>query len=254
MESESLHEKELRRYLYQIKLPSLGIEGQQKLKDARILVIGAGGKGTAVLQNLATAGVGSIGISDNFPVEEKNLSKQRLYGNADIGKEKAIISKQKLKELNHFVDYELYNVCINKNNILDICSEYSVIVDATDNFPARYLINDAAVILNKPIVFGSVVSSTGMVSVFNFNQGPTLRCLYPTIPSDSKKSQLKSIPGIGILYNIVGTIMANEVLKIILQIDNVLSGKLLLFNISDYSISFNNININPDNLKITALI
>jgi len=253
MESESLSELELRRYLYQIKLPSIGIEGQEKLKKSRILVIGAGGKGTTVLQNLVTAGVGKIGISDNFPVEEKNLSKQRLFGNGDIGKEKAIISKQKLTELNHFVDYELHNVCISRNNILDICSGYSVIVDATDNFQAKYLINDAAVILNKPFVFGSVLNSLGMVSVFNFNKGPSLRCLYPTIPSGNEKPELKNIAGIGILYNIVGTIMANEVLKIILQINNVLSGKLLLFNLLDYSISFTNINVNPDNLKITAL-
>jgi molybdopterin/thiamine biosynthesis adenylyltransferase len=253
MESESLNEKELKRYSSQIKLPSLGIEGQQKLKNASILVIGAGGKGTAVLKNLATAGVGNIGISDNFPVEEKNLSKQSLYGNADIGKEKAIISRQKLKELNHFVNYELYNVCINRNNILDICRGYSVIVDATDNFPARYLINDAAIILDKPCVSGSIENSMGMVSVFNFNKGPTLRCLYPTIPSGNITSEMKSISGIGIIYNIVGTIMANEVLKIILQLDNILSGKLLMFNISDYSISFKNIKLNPANLKIPAL-
>jgi molybdopterin/thiamine biosynthesis adenylyltransferase len=253
MEFNPLNEAELKRYSSQIKILSSGTEGQQRIKNASILVIGAGGKGTSVLQNLAAAGIGKIGITDNFPVEEKNLSKQRLYGNSDIGKEKAIISRQKLKELNHFVNYELYNVCINNKNILDICREYKLIIDATDNFPARYLINDAAVILNKPVVFGSVLNSIGMVSVFNFNKGPTLRCLYPTTPSGDEKPEIKSIAGIGVLYNIVGTIMANEALKIILHMENVLSGKLLIFNISDYSISFKSINVNPVNLKISTL-
>jgi molybdopterin/thiamine biosynthesis adenylyltransferase len=253
MESRSLNESELRRYSSQIKKLSRGAEDQQRIKDASILVIGAGGKGTSVLQNLATAGIGQIGIADNFPVEEKYLSKQRLYGSVDIGKEKAIISKQKLKDLNHLIDFELHNVCINSKNILDICREYKIIIDATDNFPARYLINDAAVILNKPVVFGSVFNSLGMVTVFNLNKGPTLRCLYPDPPSGDEKPEIKSIAGIGILYNIVGTIMANEALKIILQIENILSGKLLIFNISDYSISFKSIKLNPVNLKISAL-
>jgi molybdopterin/thiamine biosynthesis adenylyltransferase len=253
MESKSLNEAELKRYSSQIKILNTGTEGQQRIKNASILVIGAGGKGTSVLQNLAVAGIGKIGITDNFPVEEKNLSKQRLYGNSDIGKEKAIISRQKLKELNHFIDYKLYNVCIHNKNILDICREYELIIDATDNFPARYLINDAAVILKKPVVFGSVIKSLGMVTVFNFNKGPTLRCLYPVTPSGHEKHEIKSIAGIGILYSIVGTIMANEALKIILHMENVLTGKLLIFNISDYSISFKSFKVNPVNLKISAL-
>ena len=253
MESEILNNSELRRYTYQIKLESIVVKGQEKLKKARVLVIGAGGKGTTILQNLVTAGIGKIGISDNLTVEEKFLSKQRLYGNSDIGKQKSIISRQKLAELNHFVDFELHNICIDKNNVLDICKEYSVLVDATDNFSSKYLINDAAIILKKPLVFGHVLNPVGMVSVFNFNQGPSLRCLFPTDPFGDKSTGEKNIAAVGILYNIVGTIMANEILKIILQIDNIISGKLLLFNILDYTISFNKIIKNPNNLNIHSL-
>jgi molybdopterin/thiamine biosynthesis adenylyltransferase len=253
MESEILNDNELRRYSSQIKLESIGIKGQEKLKKASVLVIGAGGKGTAVLQNLVTAGIGKIGISDNLPVEEKFLSKQRLYGNSDIGKQKAIISRQKLAELNHYVDFELHNICIDKNNILDISKEYSVLVDATDNFHSKYLINDAAIILKKPLVFGYILNPVGMVSVFNYNQGPSLRCLFPTGPPGDKKTRQKGKAATGILYNIVGTIMANEILKIILQVDNIISDKLLLFNILDYTISFNKIIKNSKNFNISSL-
>lgn len=253
MGSEKLSKNELLRYTNQIKLESIGIKGQEKIKNARVLVIGAGGKGTAVLQNLVTAGVGKIGISDNLPVEENILTKQRLYGNSDIGQQKAIISSIKLLELNRFVDFELHNICIDKNNILDICKDYSVLVDATDNFPSKYLINDAAIILKKPLVFGSVLNPVGMVSVFNYNQGPSLRCLFPTDTSANKSTGQKNVASEGILYSMIGTIMANEVLKIILKFDNIISGKLLLFNILDYSISFNKIIKNPKNLNISSL-
>lgn len=253
MNSEILSEKEFRRYAYQIKLPSVGIEGQEKLKKSKVIVIGAGSKGTVVLQNLANAGIGELGISDNLIVEEKSLSKQRLYGDKDIGKQKAIISRQKLAELNHLVKYELYNIYINKNNILDICNEYSVIVDATDNYQTKYLLNDAAIILQKPIIFGHIHNSTGMVSVFNYNRGPSLRCLFPDIPSEDKNPEVKNIASTGILYNIIGTIMANEVLKVLLNFNNTLSGKLLNFNILDYSISYQKIVKNSKNLKIKSL-
>ncbi len=253
MESVLLNDGELRRYTHQIKLESIGIKGQEKIKKSKVLVIGAGGTGTAVLQNLAIAGIGKIGISDSLPVEEKSLSKQGLYGNSDIGKQKAIVSRYKLSEINHFVDFELYNIRIEKNNVLDICREYTVLVDATDNFPTRYLINDAAIILRKPLVFGSVLNTTGMVSVFNYKEGPSLRCLFPAEPQGEMSPEQKEITALSTLYNITGTIMANEVLKIILQINNVMSGKLLLFNILDYSISFNKIIKNPINLNISTL-
>ena len=254
MNSEILSDKEFRKYAYQIRLPSVGIEGQEKLKRAKVIVIGAGSKGTTVMQNLATAGIGEIGISDNYIVEEKSLPKQRLYGDGDIGKQKAIVSRQKLAGINQLVEYELYNICIDKSNILDICAKYSVIVDATDNFPVKYLLNDAAVILRKPLVFGHVSNSVGMVSVFNHNNGPSLRCLFPDIPSDNKNPELENITSVGILYDITGTIMANEVLKILLNIENTLSGKLLNFNILNYAISFQKINKNPKNLEIRSFL
>ncbi len=254
MNSEILSDKEFRRYAYQIRLPSVGIEGQEKLKNGKVIVIGAGGKGTSLLQNLASAGIGEIGISDNYIIEEKFLPKQRFYGDGDIGKQKAIVARQKLAKINKLVQYELYNICIDKTNILDICSKYSVIVDATDNFPAKYLLNDASIILRKPLVFGHVTNSIGMVSVFNYNQGPSLRCLFPDNPAANKKTNLENITSPAILYDITGIIMANEVLKILLGIETPLSGKLLNFNISDYTTSFQEIVKNPKNLEIKSLL
>lgn len=254
MNSETLSDKESRRFTHQIKLPSVGIEGQEKLRKAKVIVIGAGSKGTTVLQNLATAGIGEIGISDNYIIEKKSLPRQRLYGDGDIGKQKAIVARQKLSEINKSVEYDLYNICIDKKNILDICSGYSVIVDATDNFPAKYLLNDAAILLGKPLVFGHVTSSNGMVSVFNHNNGPSLRCLFPDIPQENKNAKPENMVSAGIIYDITGTIMANEVIKIILNIETPLCGKLLNFNISDYTISFQEIIKNQKNLEIKSLL
>ncbi len=254
MNSEILSDKEYSRYASQIDLPSVGIEGQEKLKMAKVIVIGAGSKGTTVMQNLAASGIGEIGISDNYIINDKSLSKQRLYGDRDIGKHKAIVSAQKLAGINKLVRYELFNICIDKSNILDICARYSVIVDATDNFPIKYLINDAAVILHKPLVFGHVSNSSGMVSVFNHNDGPSLRCLFPEIPSENKKKAPGNIASSGVLYDITGAIMANEVLKILLGIENTLSGRLLNFNILNYAISFQKIIKNPQNLEIKSFL
>jgi molybdopterin/thiamine biosynthesis adenylyltransferase len=254
MNSETLSDKEFRRFTHQIKLPSVGIEGQEKLRKAKVIVIGAGSKGTTVLQNLATAGIGEIGISDNYIIEEKELPKQNLYGDSDIGKQKAIVARQKLAEINKSVKYDLYNICIDKKNMLDICSGYSVIIDATDNFPVKYLLNDAAIILGKPLVFGNVTSSTGMVSVFNYNKGPSLRCLFPDAPKDNKNAKPENMVSAGIINNITGTIMANETIKIILNIKTPLNGNLLNFNISDYTISFQEINKNQKNLEIKSLL
>ena len=182
------------------------------------------------------------------------MPKQRFYGDADIGKQKAIVARQKLAAINRLVQYEIYNICIDKTNILNICSKYSVIVDSTDNFPIKYLLNDAAIILNKPLVFGHVIDSVGMVSVFNCNGGPSLRCLFPDIPAENKDNNTGNIMSSAILNDITGTIMANEVLKIILNAGTPLNGKLLSFNIEDYSVSFREITKNPKNLEIKSLL
>jgi sulfur-carrier protein adenylyltransferase/sulfurtransferase len=249
MRSEILSDKELRRYIDQINLPSVGIEGQEKYKQAKVLVIGAGGKGTCILQHLTTAGIGKIGISDNYPVEEKALPRQKLYGNSDLGKQKAIISSQRLKEVNHLVDIELHNVCLSENNISPICNDYDIIVDATDNFPAHYLVNDAAITLNKPLVFGTVFNSLGMVSVFNYQNGPSLRCLYPETPGKEDKPPLKGLFGSSILTDIVGTLMTNEIFKVILGLPTELNGKLLIFDSANYTFKSEKVEKDPKNFK-----
>jgi len=135
--SEILSAQEIRRYSLQINNASLGVEGQEKIKQAKVLVVGAGGKGSSLMQIMAAVGVGMIGISDNFPVQEADLSRQHLYGSSDLGKQKAIISKQKLIQINHFVEYKLHNVCLSEQNINTICSNYDILIDATDNFTAH---------------------------------------------------------------------------------------------------------------------
>jgi len=247
MHSEVLSELEIRRYSQQIELPSVGLAGQEKIKQSKVLVVGAGGKGTALMQYLVAAGIGKIGISDNNLVEERVLPNQTLYGNGDLGKQKAIISKQKLTKINHLTKIELHNVCLSETNITPICNDYDIIVDATDNLPAHYLINDAAVRLNKPVVYGSVHRSQAFISVFNYNNGPSFRSMYAQIPKGKEMLSLDRIVSAGIITGIAGTIMANEVLKIILDMPYTLSGELLVFDASDYVMKRKQIRKVPDN-------
>ncbi|MBN2611825.1 MAG: HesA/MoeB/ThiF family protein [Bacteroidales bacterium] len=234
MNSDILTQRELRRYLYQIDLPSVGIKGQEKIKQSRVLVIGAGGKGTALLQNLVASGVGSIGISDNTMVTEEFLPNQRLFGDSDLGKQKAILSKQKLKHINHLVHIELHNICLTPTTISNVLKDYDIIADASDNFSAHYLISDTAIELGKPVVYGSLSGAGSEVTVFNYQEGPSFRDLYPAKPSKNLSSSVEGMVSAGTLTTITGTIMANEVIKIILGLQNTLSGKLFIFNIIDY--------------------
>jgi adenylyltransferase/sulfurtransferase len=245
--SEILSQKEIRRYVLQISLPDIGLTGQEKIKQAKILVIGAGGKGTSVLQNLATVGVGKLGISDNYPIEESQLSRQHFYGNGDIGKQKAIVSKQKLMEINPLVNYELHNVCLSEQNIEIICKNYDILIDTTDNFPAHFLINDASIKLGKPMIFGTAINPNGLVSVFNYKGGPSFKSLYPTVPKYENKPQLDGLLCQSSLLNIIGAIIANETIKLILGHDSLLSGNLLKFDAMAYSIAFETIIKNPQN-------
>lgn len=226
-----LSDAEKRRYRRHIMLENIGEEGQLKLKNSKVLVIGAGGLGAPVLQYLTAAGIGSLAIMDNDIVNEDNLHRQILYGGHDLGKLKTIIARQKLQALNTLVKFELINIRLMKENALSIIKEYDLVIDATDNFSTRYLINDACIILNKPWVYGSVWKFEGQVSVFNYRNGPTLRCLYQNlqdnvnIPSPSESGLLGILPGI------TGSFQANEAIKIITGIGEVLSGKLLMINI-----------------------
>ncbi|NGX85322.1 molybdopterin-synthase adenylyltransferase MoeB [Aequorivita sp. KMM 9714] len=217
-------------YSRHLSLEEVGERGQLKLKQAKVLVIGAGGLSCPVLQYLVAAGVGTIGVVDNDSVDQTNLQRQILYTIEDIGKYKVEAAVSRLKKLNPFTQLNSYITKLDSDNALDLFENYDIIVDGTDNFPTRYLINDAAVISGKTVVFGSINKFEGQVSVFNYRNGPTYRCLFPTPPSPELVLNCSEAGVLGILPGIIGSLQANEVLKIILGLGNILSGKLLTFN------------------------
>jgi sulfur-carrier protein adenylyltransferase/sulfurtransferase len=254
MESSILTPREIRRYSKQIMIPEIGLEGQEKLKKAKVLVVGAGGLGCPVLQYLSAAGIGKIGIVEFDTVDETNLQRQVLYGSLDVGKLKSIIAKNWLEHLNSLVEIDIFNLKLDSTNSISIIKQYDLVVDATDNWETRYVINDSCVILNKPMVHGAIFKHEGQISVFNFNGGPTYRCFNP---NDKKMYSKNTVPAeiglMGVLPGITGTVMANEVIKIITGTGLVLCGKLLVFNISDYSFKIFNIENIPENHNISEL-
>jgi molybdopterin/thiamine biosynthesis adenylyltransferase/rhodanese-related sulfurtransferase len=222
--------KNTTRYSRQIALAEIGDEGQQKLQDSRVLVIGAGGLGCPVLQNLAAAGVGSIGIVDGDVVEETNLHRQLLYTPKDCGKGKAATAAEAILALNPDVKVSVFPEFFNAQNAAKIVSDYQIIVDCTDTIAVRYLINDVAVAKNIPVVYASIYKFEGQVSVFNYKNGPSYRCLFPQTESLSSVPNCVSSGVLGVLPNTLGAFQATEVLKIILEIGTVLSGKLLIYD------------------------
>ena len=213
-------------------IPEIGIKGQEMLKNAKVLVIGAGGLGCPILQYLTAAGIGKIAIAEFDMVDESNLQRQVLYGSSDIGKLKSIIAKNHLEHLNSLVEIEIINLRIEKSNSLNVFKKFDVIVDATDNLPSRYVINDSCVRLNKPMVHGAIYKYEAMISVFNYKSGPTYRCFNPEVVDKSFINPPPSQVGLfGVLPGIAGTYMANEVIKIITETGEILSGKVLLINI-----------------------
>jgi len=254
-EGNMLSEKEILRYSRHLLLSEIGTEGQEKLKNARVVVIGAGGLGCPVLQYLAAAGVGRIGIVDFDVVDETNLQRQILFDVSDIGKSKAETAKIKLQNQNPLISVTSVNEKLITQNALSLFSEYDIIIDGTDNFSTRYMVNDACVLLGKTLVSGSVFKFQGQVSVFNFKNkngeiGPTYRCLFPTPPSPDDVPSCSEVGVLGVLPGIIGTLMANESLKIITGIGEILSGKLLIADA--LSMNFNTIELkrNPASLKL----
>jgi len=255
MDGGILSHREIRRYKRQIMIPEFGIPGQERLKLAKVLVIGAGGLGCPVLQYLTAAGAGNIAIAEFDMVDETNLQRQVLYGSDDVGKLKSIIAKNRLEQLNSLLKIEIINLKINPSNSLNILKNFDVIVDATDNLEARYIINDSCVILNKPMVHGSIYKYEGVISVFNHKGGPTYRCYNPPkTPKEFKNPLPQQVGLLGVLPGIIGTLMANEVIKIITEVGEVLSGKVLLINI--FNNSFNTFTIKniPENHNINEII
>jgi sulfur-carrier protein adenylyltransferase/sulfurtransferase len=249
-----LNEKEIVRYSRHILLSEIGRVGQEKLKNARVLVVGAGGLGCPVLMYLTAAGVGKIGIIDFDKVDETNLQRQVLFDVRDIGKQKASIAREKLVQQNPHIEILDVNLKLATANALYLFSDYDVIVDGTDNFSTRYLVNDACVLLGKTLVSGSVFKFQGQVSVFNYrgeneNFGPTYRCLFPSPPPAGSTPSCSEIGVMGVLPGIIGTLMANETIKIITGVGEILSGKILLFD--SLNINFQTIEIerNPEIIK-----
>jgi molybdopterin/thiamine biosynthesis adenylyltransferase len=254
MSGTILSPRELRRYSKQIMLPELGIGGQEKLKKARVLVVGAGGLGCPVLQYLAAAGTGMIVIAENQTVDETNLQRQILYGSEDVGKLKSIIAKIRLNQFNSLIETDVINIRIEPGNALRILRDFDLIVDATDNLKTRYILNDACVILGKTLVHGAIFRYEGQVSVFNYKGGATYRCYNPSMNGNTLITPSPDDVGLlGVLPGITGIIMANEAIKIITGIGRVLSGMVLIFNILDYSFNILKIKNIPENHKITGM-
>jgi adenylyltransferase/sulfurtransferase len=218
------------RYNRHIVLSEIGQAGQDKISNAKVLVIGAGGLGCPILQYLTAAGVGKIGIIDFDVVELSNLQRQVLFGTSSLGKNKALAAKERLEDLNDSIQIIAYTEKLTYQNAIDLFNQYDIIVDGTDNFETRYLINDASIITNTPLVFGAIYKFEGQVSVFNYKNGPNYRCLFPNPPEKGSVPNCSEIGVLGVLPGIIGSMQANEVLKIILGLGTTLSGKLFCYN------------------------
>lgn len=222
-----LNNQEKQQYNRHIILDEIGIEGQEKLKSAKVLVIGAGGLGCPILQYLTAAGVGTIGIIDDDEVDQSNLQRQVLYTIDDIGASKAQAAADRLSKLNPFVFFKVYQERLHIDNAIELFETYDIVVDGSDNFPTRYLVNDACVLTDTPLVFGSIFKFQGQVSVLNYQGGPTYRCLFPEPPAPDAVPNCSDIGVLGVLPGIIGSLQANEVIKMITGVRQVLKGKLL---------------------------
>jgi len=220
----------MKRYDRQIVLSEIGISGQQQLTEAKVLIVGVGGLGCAVLQNLVGAGVGCIGIVDGDVVEETNLHRQYVYTLADSGKHKVTVAAAVVKEQNPEVTIVAYPHYLNETNAAEIVSDYQIVVDCTDVIASRYLINDITLVKGIPMVYASLHRFEGQLSVFHYDNGPSYRCLFPETGSLATIPNCHEAGVLGVLPNLLGVMQATEVLKIILGIGEVVTGKLILYN------------------------
>ncbi len=241
------------RYNRQLQLPRFGEAAQQQLQKACVLVVGAGGLGVPALQYLTGMGIGHIGIMDGDTISLTNLHRQVLYAEAEAGKLKAVIAKEKLGLLNSSVQVEAYTEMLNVNNALAIIAKYDVVIDASDNFAARYLINDACVILNKPFVYGAIQQWEGHLSVFNYKDGPTYRCLYAIPPATGEIPDCNTAGVLGVVPGIIGCWQALEAIKIITGMGKTLSGYIKIFNFLDGDEYQIKLKTNPGNRRIQSL-
>jgi adenylyltransferase/sulfurtransferase len=222
--------EEIRRYSRHLIMPEVGLKGQQKLKDTKVLCVGTGGLGSPLAIYLAAAGVGTLGLIDFDVVDESNLHRQIIHGTSDVGKRKVVSAQESLAEINPNVNVVLHETRLSSENALDIMRPYDVVADGTDNFPTRYLVNDACVMLGKPNAYGSIFRFEGQASVFCHPEGPCYRCLYPEPPPPGLVPSCAEGGVLGILPGVVGLIQATEVIKLALQVGDSLVGRLILYD------------------------
>jgi sulfur-carrier protein adenylyltransferase/sulfurtransferase len=226
----SLSKEEVMRYSRHLIMPEVGMDGQLKLKQAKVLCIGTGGLGAPLGLYLAAAGVGRIGLVDFDVVDSTNLQRQVLFGTSDVGRPKIEAAADRLRNLNPDIQIDTFEAQLTSENALDIMKDYDIVVDGTDNFPTRYLVNDACVLLGKPNVYGSIFRFEGQITIFGYPDGPCYRCLYPEPPPPGLVPSCAEGGVLGVLPGIVGTIQAAETLKLIIGKGDPLVGRLLLFD------------------------
>ncbi len=229
-EEVSLSKDEILRYSRHLIMPEVGMEGQLKLKNASVLLVGAGGLGAPLGLYLAAAGIGKIGLVDFDVVDFTNLQRQVIHGTKDVGKKKLDSAFETMADINPFVNLVRHETALSSENAFEIFRDYDIIVDGTDNFPTRYLVNDACVLLNKPNVYGSIFRFEGQATVFAMEGGPCYRCLYPEPPPPGLVPSCAEGGVLGILPGVIGLIQATETVKLILGIGQTLAGRLLLYD------------------------
>ena len=242
--STTLTPKEVERYSRHLVIPEVGVEGQLKLKSAKVLILGAGGLGSPIGMYLAAAGVGKIGIVDFDELSYSNLQRQVMYSTNDVGHLKTELAKQRMLEINPNVEVTIYNERLTRDNAFEILKDYDVIADGTDNFATRYLVNDACVMIGKPFVYGSILRFDGQVSFFDPKTGPCYRCLYPEPPIAGEVPDCAEGGVLGVLPGIIGSMQANEVIKYIIGKGTLLKGQLLL--VDAFNMDFKKIKFSKD--------
>ena len=233
--ADSLTIEEVRRYSRHLIIPDVAMTGQKRLKNARVLAIGAGGLGSPVLMYLAAAGVGTLGIIEFDTVDESNLQRQIIHGYSDIGRSKAQSARDSIREINPLVNVVLHEVRLENDNVFEIFEQYDLIVDGTDNFATRYLVNDACVLLGKPYVWGSIYRFDGQASVFWADNGPCYRCLYPEPPPPGMVPSCAEGGVLGVLCASIGSIQATEAIKLLTGIGDSLIGRLMIYDALEMS-------------------
>ena len=251
---------EVRRYSRHLIIPDVGMTGQKRLKNAKVLVVGAGGLGSPALLYLAAAGVGTLGVIDFDVVDESNLQRQIIHGQSDVGRPKALSARDSIKEVNPYVTVVVHEEALTNDNVLEIFSGYDLIVDGTDNFATRYMVNDACVLLGKPYVWGSIYRFDGQASVFWADHGPCYRCLYPEPPPPGMVPSCAEGGVLGVLCASIGSIQVTEAIKLLTGTGEALAGRLMIYDALEMNYRTLNIKKDPncaicgENPTITELI